>query len=260
MDFYVIPPTADLELMNQGDRFFCLAQLYMKPENNAYREFFKHKKMQGKWVTLDNGAGDFDIVTAEDLFEIMIDLCPSEVIPPDILFDGLRTIRNLETFTRSMYDVDLLKTIQTLGCPQGATKEEWLFVYKYMLAHPYVSTIGLSKIAVPKAFLDATNDKSIMESRHMCYDLLKSQGLIQKPIHFLGAGDMNEFAYYKNDPLMRSTDSCNTIWSGMNQIAFKENNFKRIPTPHDYFDRSISPLQQTIAEENIEWFRDQLHS
>lgn len=257
MDFYVIPPLSALELMNFGDRFFCLAQLYLAPENYKYREFFKQKVADGKWVTLDNGAGDHDIVSTQDLLQVMQDLKPSEIIPPDFLFDSIKTIRSLETFTRTMCDLNITN-VEVLGCPQGATKDEWLFTYEYMLRHPAVNTIGLSKIAVPRAFLSADNDTHIKQARHLCFETLRSKGLLEKPLHLLGMGDPTEFRYYKGSNIVRSTDSCNTIWSGMNGIKFNRNEFDRVPTPKDYFNRDIADLQYQAAISNIHWMRKEL--
>jgi hypothetical protein len=258
MDCYIIPPLSNIELMSLGNRFFCLAQLYNKPENSAYREFFKRQVEKGEWVTLDNGAGDHDIISSETLFNIMIDLQPSEVIPPDILFNGIETIRNLETFINAMNDEGLIGKIEVLGCPQGKTQVEWLFVYEYMLRHPFVNTIGMSKIAVPAAFLQAHSDQFIKEGRRLAYDFLQAHKLIEKPLHFLGMGDPREFSYYKGNPFVRSTDSCNTIWSAMNGINFNRGDFKRIATPKDYFEKTMTDIDYNNALRNVQWFKNEL--
>lgn len=257
MDFYVIPPRARIGMSSLGDRDFCLCQQYMKDPD--YREYFRECVRQGRWVTLDNGAGDHDIITMRDLIKVMIDLHPSEVIPPDYLFDGVRTIYMLEAFiqddNRSCMGG---RKIEIFGCPQGSTKSDWLFTYKYMLEHPEVNTIGFSKIAVPFAFLNALNDTLIKEARHMAYDYLKAKDLIKKPIHLLGMGDPTEVLYYK-DPLIRSVDSCNTIWSAMNGIDFTLEH-TRIKTPKDYFERDLTSNEIQLAKKNISWFRDQVNS
>lgn len=256
MDFYVIPPLAHLELMHQGNRYFCLAQLYKKsPE---YREFFRQVRRDGGWITLDNGAGDHDIVTLQDLFNIVMDLHPSEVIPPDYLFDASKTLAVLTEFLCIYYASGEYPNTQLFACPQGATKEEWLTCYKTMLQIPQVNTIGFSKIAIPYAFLGKTGDIGIAEARNLAYDTLKSLDLLQKPIHCLGMGSPKEFDHYKGDSLIRSTDSCNTVWSAMNDISFSRNEFDRIPTPKDYFDRTISKDQLVVAQSNIDWFKGRL--
>lgn len=261
MDIYVIPPVSKLSLMNEGDRFFCLCQLYLK--HPKYREFFKQKVKDGAWVTLDNGAGDHDIVSERDLYKIMADLHPSEVIPPDFLFDGITTIRTFERFVRQVIDynhVTSKQAIEIFACPQGKTESDWLFVYRYFLDNPMVNTIGFSKIAVPFAFFNATGDTQIKEARNYAYQLLKGKNLIRKPIHLLGMGDPREMELYLKDPLIRSTDSCNTVWSAMNGISFFDGNFDRVPTPKDYFDRTLTDFDENLALNNIKWFKDLVNS
>jgi hypothetical protein len=268
MDCYIIPPVKNLELANEGDRFFCLAQLYKKYD--FYRHFFKQKVANKDWVTLDNGAGDHDIVTKNELFEIMADLKPSEVIPPDFIGDGVKTIMSLEDFVRSMRDAGHLKTIQVLGCPQGNSKADWLFTYRYMLAHSHVNTIGLSKISATKLFYEGASSMStdlyVKQGRQECFYHLLNNNLLKKPIHFLGMGNPIEFDTYFESvqriselrEILRSTDSCNTVWSGMNKRLFEKGEFDRVPTPKDYFEKEMSQEDILRARLNISWFRKQL--
>lgn len=239
MDFYVIPPNSNLELMNEGDRFFCLSQIYLR--NEEYRTFFKQKVAEGKWVTLDNGAGDHETVTKEQVLEIARELQPSELIPLDILFNGEQTLANLEWTIAEMQKDDRLKNIEVFACPQGKDLNEWLYVYEEMLANEFVSTIGMSKLAIPFVMSGSSGgDVGIAQDRNDMYRLLRNQGLIAKPLHFLGAGEAWEFNLYKGDRFVRSTDSCFTVWGGMNGQRFGEEDYKRIPTPKDYFDRVIA--------------------
>ena len=127
-----------------------------------------------------------------------------------------------------------------------------------------ISTIGLSKIAVPYAFLGLKGDQKILEARHMAIDVLKTLDWIKKPIHFLGMGDPCEFTYYRlapglnKDGLLRSTDSCYSILAGMNGVDFQVRNFERIPTPHDYFESIIPHKAYSTIYNNITWMRDKL--
>lgn len=190
MQFYTIPVSNQLELIKLGDRAFCLTQLYIKDEN--YRNYFKQLKKDGWWITMDSGVGDHDPVDQDTLFEAMKDLMPSEVIPVDTLFNKEETIANLEDFIIRMRKEDLLDKIEIFGCPQASTLEGWMECYIYMLNHPLVKTIGLSKITVPKVFMNSLNDVNIMESRHECVDVLLENDLVRKPLHFLGMGNPSE--------------------------------------------------------------------
>jgi hypothetical protein len=254
MDFYVIPPSSALQLMEQGDRYFCLSQLYLKDEN--YRAYFKQKVAEGAWVTLDNGAGDHETVTREQVLEIARDLQPSELIPLDILFNSKETIDNLEWTIEQMKNDMFLKHIEILACPQGESLSEWLDTYRYMLNNPSVDTIGMSKLAIPYAMSKVKGgDVNIARDRNAMYTILKHNELLGKPLHFLGAGEPWEFERYRGDPLVRSTDSCFSIWGGMNSQRFDNPDYERIPTPKDYFDRIIDPILMPHIISNIEHMR-----
>ena len=264
MQFYVISPLSDLSLMEKGDRIFVLAQLWIKSEK--YRQFIIEQKNKGKWITLDNGAGDYDTtITLTQLIEITKQLLPNEVIALDKLYDKQTTIYNYQLFERMMIDNDLADKVEIFGCPQGKDLDDWLDCYQFMLEQPLIKTIGLSKITVPYVFNNEDNepfmktDKRIMEGRHLCYDFLKKNDLIHKPIHCLGAGDPREFIKYLNDDMMRSTDSCFTVWSAMNNIDWLKGNFERIATPHDYFDRIVEKDKYQIIDNNINFLKQVLN-
>lgn len=255
MDICIIPPLSQLSLINQGDRVFALTQLWKRSEE--YRNFLKDQKQQGKWIILDNGAGDFDTTTTQDeLLEITQELMPSEVIPVDVLYNKEATIYNLQRFVELMKSRGLLGKVDIFAVPQGRDKEEWFECYHLMLMNPLVKTIGLSKITIPKIYGYTNEDQGIMEARHALYKELKEQGLIQKPLHCLGAGDPREFLKYINEPLYRSTDSCFTVWSGMSGIEWYKGDFTRIPTPKDYFDRNITEEQQQTSLSNINFLKE----
>lgn len=255
MEFYVIPPNENLELMNKGDRFFCLSQQYSK--SDEYRKFFKQKVKEGAWVTLDNGAGDHDTVSKGALLDIARDLQPSELIPLDILFDGKATLENLEWTIDQTEDDPLLRDIEIFACPQGINKREWLDTYIEMLWNDRVSTIGMSKLAIPFVISGSSGgDKNIARDRNTMFQFLRSRKLIRKSLHFLGAGEPWEFEMYKDSPFCRSTDSCFSVWSGMNGIRFSDEDYERIPTPKEYFDLSIADHMIPVIEDNINYIKN----
>lgn len=242
MDFYVIPPLTDLGFMHlgSGNRYFCLAQFYWKYEE--YRTFFKRRVAEGCWVTLDNGAGDHNTETTnEQLMLIIQDLFPSEVIPLDVLHNKELTIKNLNWMIdrlESHKDPKVRKT-QILACPQGSDLKEWMDCYDVMLNNPSVTTIGMSKIAIPHVVSQSKGDNNIARDRNTMFLKLKESNRLKKPLHFLGAGEIEEFALYKGEEMCRSTDSCFTVWSAINDQILGSKDFKRIPTPKNYFYYNI---------------------
>lgn len=256
MDCYFIPPNNSLSWMDRGNNVcFCLAHFYMQYPH--YRDYFLKLKEKGKFITLDNGAAEHSIVSQEDLLNIVKELKPNEVISPDILFNKQETISNLYSFVAEMKTRNLIEHTNIFACPQGSTKEEWIECYTEMVNHPNVSVIGLSKIAVPKCWLGKVNDEGIKQSRNTCVDYLIENQLLKKQIHFLGMGDPTEFAHY-NHILLRSTDSCYTIYAALNGIKFGEGEFTRIPTVNDYYDQSIPKNIEPIILHNFSFLRKQL--
>ena len=257
MRFFVIPPTNHMDLALKGTAgIYCLAHLYLQNEN--YRKFFIEQREKGVHVLLDNSAAEKSLVTQDSLIEIVKELNPHLVVAPDHLFDADKTLEEFHSFVDRMNKEGLTDT-KIFACPQGSTKEEWIRCYKEMLNEPLVRKIGLSKISVPKAFLgECGTDQGILEGRHLCVDYLMKNNLLVKPIHCLGMGDPREYSYYKNIPMIETTDSCYTVLAAYNGIDFTNDDFRRIPTPHEYFDYQLNNDQLEIAERNISWMKKNL--
>ncbi len=253
-DFYCIPTLNNLELTLLGERVFCLAHFYKRYEH--YRQFFLDikKNYPGTWITLDNSAAERALVTEEVLLEIVEELKPNEVIAPDVLFDAKSTTLNLETFIIKMKGRDLLRDTQIFGCPQGKTKQDWIDTYDYMLNHPDVATIGMSKIAIPYAWLDDPKaDQGIKEARHKAVDFLYTSGRIKKPLHFLGMGDPTEYKHYveMDEPLLRSSDSCYSVLAATEGIKFEENSNLRIVTTEEFYHKALTAEELSLAIRNM---------
>jgi hypothetical protein len=126
-----------------------------------------------------------------------------------------------------------------------------------MLVNPFVRCIGLSKIAVPKCWNNAEEDKMIGISRNECVNELQQKKLLVKPLHLLGMGEHNEFDHYLNNniPHIRSSDSCYTVLAALNGIDFEKGDITRIPTTNAYFDVSLTEEQQALAKKNIEYLK-----
>ena len=263
MEFYVISPVSNLEPMVYGDRIFALSHLWVQfPE---YREFILNQKKRGKFITLDNSAAERALVTEDVLIDVCKELMPNEVIAPDVLFDKHQTIANAVKFKVRMDNEKLSDKINIFFCPQGATREDWIEAYKWGLAQDWIKVIGLSKIAVPNVWRpDAPSihhrifqeDQGIKEARHACYDYLKENDLLQKPIHCLGQGDPTEFEYYTH-PMMRSTDSVYPILAATHGQDFFEDHETRTPTPHKFLEEhDMSKTDMSIVRSNVLYLRN----
>jgi hypothetical protein len=257
MKFFCIPPNSHLDMMDNGDWYFALCHHYV--QNKQYRRYFLdlRKKKPDAFILLDNGAAEHSLVTQEMLLEATEELQPTEVIAPDVLFNQKQTLKNLDNFIQEMFKRHLLDKTNIFACPQGSTKKEWIECYMQMCLNPFVKTIGLSKIAVPKCWNDATDDKMIAVSRNECVKELYENGLLTKPLHLLGMGEHDEFEYYLKHklPFIRSSDSCYTVLAAINNILFESGNTTRIPTTNEYFDVTLTKEQQQLAKTNIQYLK-----
>jgi hypothetical protein len=257
MKFYAIPPNKHLDMMDNGDNYFCLAHHYIK--DTVYQNHFLtiRKNNPDAFILLDNGAAEHSLVTEQILVDIVKELKPNEVISPDVLFDKKQTLDNFYSFLLRMEHNKLLEHTSVFACPQGQNKEEWLQCYYTMMTCPNVSCVGLSKIAVPKCWNQVTGDKLIGKSRNECVQELQKMNFLRKPLHLLGMGEHTEFDFYlKNKiPNIRSSDSCYTILAAINGISFEEGDTTRIPTENAYFDVELNEAQKTLAKKNINYLK-----
>jgi hypothetical protein len=259
MKFFTLPPLSNLELMDLGTAgHFCLAHLYLTDVD--YRSHFLHiRQRPNSFILLDNGAAEHSLVSEDKLLKIVEELKPDEVIAPDVLNNYVQTIMNLHSFVRAMEDKGLDKHTNIFFCPQGNSMEEWMKSYIHALESPRVATIGLSKIALPHCMYKANNDQMIASSRKRTLIALDALGLITKPLHLLGAETPLEFAQDPAYSKVRSTDSCLSVWSAMNGQDWQkgeESAFQRIPTPHDYFDKTMTEQDINLAKLNIKFLEE----
>jgi hypothetical protein len=257
MKFYTIPPNKHLDLMDSGDSYFGLAHHYVQDSN--YRQHFLdiRKNKPDVFITMDCGAAEDSTVTEDQLLEVVKELKPNEVIAPDVLFDTVQTLMNFYSFKMKMSLKGLLQDTKIFACPQGNTKQEWMDCYYKMVTEGDCSTIGLSKIAVPKCWNNATGDTQIAASRNQCIEELYRRGWLTKPVHLLGMGEHTEFDYYLNNkiPNIRSSDSCYTVLAAINGIDFESGNTTRIPTTNDYFNVHLTADQIELAKKNINFLK-----
>lgn len=256
MKFFVLPPISNLELMYEGTAgYFVLAHLYQTSQ--TYREFVDNIRVKDPdaFILLDNGAAEQSLVTEDVLLNLVEQIKPTEVIAPDVLNNYSDTMSNALSFIVKMKEREYDEFTNVFYCPQGDNMAEWMNGYMFALNNENISTIGLSKIALPHCMFGASKDQRIAESRSRVVEGLAKLDLLKKPLHLLGAETPLEFANEAyTHPMVRSTDSCFSVWSAMNgqDWDIKEpSDLKRIPTPHDYFERTMTEEQIELALSNI---------
>jgi hypothetical protein len=265
MKFYVIPPVTklDLTLYNKQNNVYCLAHLCLKKHNplnyQEYKDFFKKCVKQKKYVTLDNGTAEGNLINNKELIKLVKYIIPSEVVTPDVLYNNKQTIKQTKKFIILMKKNNLLDKTILFGVPQGKTIKEYLESYIWFLNNKDIKVIGLSKLSVPKCFSIITNTFDVAVNRRYLVKLLNELMLIKKPIHLLGMRNPTEYRVYKNIDNIRSTDSCFTVLLATQYKKIDElKPVDFIETPHNYFHTVLNKKQLKIAKHNIRWFKKEL--
>lgn len=264
MKTFVIPPTPHLATLGIKGTMgvFCLAHLMRQP---GYSNFFVRQRFENKFILLDNGAAENSLVSVSELVNMVNFLNPDEVVAPDVLYNGAKTLEKLDQFCEQLEKHNLTH-VSILGCPQGKHIGEWLMCYESMLENPLVKTIGLSKFSVTKCFLPTSSihiDEHIGEARNNCVSMLESYGKILKPLHLLGMGNPREYLFYMTrsaytQNMLRSTDSCYAVLAATHNVQFSEDYlvpgvFKRFPSTESFFSQELSQEAFNLAINNIDF-------
>jgi hypothetical protein len=126
------------------DYDFVIAPVYVKyPE---YRSFNIQQRKKGRFVILDNGAFEGELLDEAKLVRIIQELHPQEVVAPDVIGD------RKQTYERAIRFVELLDkkriSVRVQVCPQGRSFVEWTRSYKELVDLKGVSTIGCSYVCL----------------------------------------------------------------------------------------------------------------
>jgi len=134
-----IVPLKFLELTRKNQYHMCLAHLVL--QSDKYRDFYRRMSDEGKYVLVDNGAAEGEIMSYKDLVKVYELINPSEIILPDVLFNEEETIRR----TREFLDNYDLTKYKKMIVPQGSDRDSWLHCYHMMSCIQGINTVGIPK-------------------------------------------------------------------------------------------------------------------
>lgn len=140
---HIVPPSHYKDIIN-NEYHMCLAHLVGNGKN-AYTDFYRGLADADKFVLMDNGAAEGNQLPADTLVEMYKMICPSEIVLPDTLNNGIDTIMKTKMFL-DMYGEELAdEGITFMGVPQGKTLQEWQACATLMLSDERIHSIGVSK-------------------------------------------------------------------------------------------------------------------
>jgi len=179
--------------------------------------FYKNKYVRALLSTripifLDNGLfenGKPEAATS--LFKKAKMLGAEIVFCPDVLFDRKKTEAAFLKIAK-----DYNGSAQLGFVVQANNVKDYIESYQWAVEQSQIALIGLSILAIPKAFEELTGTKDIVTNRIECLRVLNALDK-KKHSHLLGAGSsMRDIDYAaKNCKWIISHDSSSSVWSGI---------------------------------------------
>lgn len=238
MQVAVITSTPDVQLSEEGDFYFVLAQRVR--EDIAYRNFFTNFRDRLKFVLLDNGAFELTKSLRTDLLlDIAKEIDTNEIVAPDYPMHGIESYKMLIDFISVCP-----KKYRIVALPHGKNVEEFVHYYKLVAKQPEVSVIGLSVL-----FQKATG------LRPHVYQYLKKCNLFAESTHhhLFGLDALTElWCYSSND--IRSVDCSLPV-----SLAWCNQDLDEIEPPQKHLripeDAKLDSIQRRMALDNIGVYR-----
>ncbi len=222
MQLAIITPTSELSLFATfGDIHLVLAQIALK--DSTYANFYIHEE---KFKILDNGLFEEgrgltpkELVGAAELVQ------PDEVVLTDVLFDRKRTLEATIECYQTFKKLYQGKPLQFMAVPQASNQKDWVQSYIELTNLSFVTTIGLSKLSIPKA-----TGMTISKGRNVIVDYLsRLKIVVNKEHHLLGSSNLalQELQYYQTNKerllKIRSMDTSAPYVYGVEGFDLKSN-------------------------------------
>lgn len=191
--------------------------------SNKYCDYFYKQAESGKFVLVDNGAYEKDLINEEILVEISHRIKPSCIVAPDVLKSSKDTIIKTFNFLDSKeYYGKLCKSTGIMAIPQGNDLFSYLESYRLFANDPRITHIGLTF----QLDFNALNDINITQSTYATRRInllkyLQDNNLVNanKPHHLLGLTTPLEISYAKKFEWVGSNDSSSPFIHGALGVA-----------------------------------------
>ncbi|MEU6230532.1 hypothetical protein [Streptomyces sp. NPDC047042] len=149
----------------------------------AYRAFFGREAERGAEIIVDNGVFDLGrALPATNLIAAARAVGAREIILPDVMRDGLATIKASDEAAREIRD--LSDDFRLCAVVHAADDEEWLRCYDHFASSDYVDAIALPASRRPAP------EEQLCRTRWTATRHLEDHGMVEKRIVYrlLGLG------------------------------------------------------------------------
>jgi hypothetical protein len=215
------PYLLDRRIALTGEGTFHMILTHIVQKDEQYAEYYRNEK---GLKLLDNSLFELGYaLPPEQVIEAAKIVNADILVSPDVIRDGEKTLQNAINFTNSLKELGMLDKYAVMAVPQGSSVMEWVECYQQLTAIEGIDCIGLSIIGMITSMQDVTGTDDIVVNRQAFMKLMSEQQLWNKNIwhHLLGLGrGPFELEAYKDMYFVRSNDSSNAWWHGVNQIKY----------------------------------------
>lgn len=272
MKVALIPPISELSRFCTGRSYhLLLTHLF---SNRSYIDHYITERPFGSYLVLDNSAHEFgEGQKFNILLERAIEVKAQEIVLPDKLFSGPQTFELTETALSSIIHSSTVRKLweqtprRLMIVPQGKTFGEYCHCFykllrlysrtseKYPKLFPFPVTVGLSK---DYDRLFAGGLYYLLEGTILPTIDKISEEADPIQIHLLGwtrnLWNLIKIRESFGDRI-RSIDSARPFVYGLYETRLSYSTTPKYPgRPEDYFDLSLTPVQQSISLFNIKMF------
>lgn len=234
------------EISKMGDIEFCVAP-YCK--DITYKNYFKSSK---KYIILDNGIAEDNLIPNNELVDLAVELKVSEVIIPDVIGDYKRTKKMRESFLRKYFLILSENKIKIQSVIQGCNLREYKKCLSELHQDNRVDVIGIPFRMNYTNFINEGKERNCMLNRLFFVNSFQ----FTKPVHLLGCNLIEEILLFSYNN-MRSMDTKLLSRYGINDKIFDlEDEIK--PKQKLFIDRYMTKQQIKKTILNINKLRGML--
>jgi len=217
---HIAPINALKEISSKGDIEFCLAPYAMR--DDKYKKYFMKAKKKGRYVIMDNGVAEGDLIPTAILVDLAIEMKVDELIIPDVIGNLKETRKLRSEFIKKYWKILKENNIKLMSVIQGNSINEYTDDLHKLLNDYKIDVIGIPfrmHYADFKTF--DTREGNHMVNRAsfimMKWSLLKNS---KKEIHLLGCNLPSEIYLNHFVSFIRSMDSKLMARYGLNEKIF----------------------------------------
>lgn len=242
------------QISSKGDIEFCLAPYALRYPK--YKKYFIEAKKKGRYVIMDNGVAEGDLISNDIMVNLAIEMKVDEIIIPDEISNYEQTRKMRNDFLDKYYEKLAAHNIKILSVIQGKTIDEYLNNYLILLNDSRISVIGIPFRMKYKKIMGFSLEEERSINR-IDFIANVSTAIWKKEIHCLGSNNLKELKILNELNLVRSCDSKLIARYGLNNMNININDDKK-PEKKLFVTNKLTSKQIKLTLDNITKLREWL--